>query len=154
MIIEDTRQKQNMHDIKHAAFENMGIGLIRCALPFGDYAYPPTISVDTKKNIQEITADLVGDHARFRQECIRAKEAGCHLYVLVETEWENINSIDDVHLWYNPRLIISAKAVTGSQLEKIMKTMQSKYGVQFMFCRPKQSAEMIVKILNMDFEDG
>ena len=154
MIIEDTRQKQNMHDVKHAAFKNMGIELLRCALPFGDYSYPPKISVDTKENIQEIAANLVGEHARFRNECIRAKEAGCHLYILVETEWENINSVDDVHMWFNSRLIYSKHAVTGDRLEKIMKTMQQKYGVRFMFCRPEESATTIIKILNGDYEDG
>lgn len=153
-IIEDTRQKQNMHDIKHGMFETMGMNLLRCALPFGDYAYPPRISVDTKKNMQEIAADLVGDHARFRQECIKAKEAGCKLYILVETDWDKINSVDDVHIWYNPRLIYSSKAVTGERLEKTMKTMQSKYGVRFMFCRPEKSAEMIVSILDGAYEDG
>lgn len=154
VIIEDTRQKLDKHDIKHDAFGSLGTELIRCALPFGDYAYPPRIAVDTKENIQEIAANLVGDHARFRQECIKAKTAGCHLYVLVETEWDSIRTIDDVHEWYNPRLIYSHKAVTGEKLEKIMKTMQQKYGVRFLFCRPEESASTIIKILNGDFENG
>ncbi len=153
-IIEDTRQKLNQHTIKHQAFDRMDVSVLRCALPFGDYVLPPAISVDTKENMQEIAANLVGDHARFRQECLKAQEAGCHLYILVETEWENINSIDDVHLWYNSRLIYSSKAVTGERLEKTMKTMQKKYGVRFMFCRPWESAKTIIRILNGDFEDG
>lgn len=152
-IIEDTRQKQNEHDIKHASFNNLGVELLRCALPFGDYAYPPVIAVDTKKNMQEIAANLVGEHARFRHECERAKNAGCKLYILVETEWETINSVDDVHLWFNPRLIYSNKAVTGERLEKTMKTMSSRYGVRFMFCRPEESAATILKILNGDYKD-
>ena len=143
-----------MHTVKHENFADMGVELLRCALPFGDYAYPPKIAVDTKENIQEIAANLVGDHERFRRECIKAKEAGCHLYILVETRWEDINSVDDVHKWYNSRLIYSNRAVTGERLEKIMKTMQSKYGVRFMFCRPEEAAETIIKILNGDYEDG
>lgn len=154
VVIEDTRQKQEKHGIKHASFKNAGVEIIRCALPFGDYAYPPKIAVDTKENLQEIAANLVGDHARFRQECINAQKAGCHLYILVETEWETINSIDNVHLWFNPRLIYSSKAVTGEKLEKIMKTMSDKYGVRFLFCRPEDSADTIIKILNGDYEDG
>jgi len=154
MIIEDTRQKIDQHDIKHQAFAEMGVELTRCALPFGDYAYPPRISVDTKENMQEIAGNLVGEHERFRQECLRAMKANCHLYILVETEWETINSIDDVHLWYNPRLIMSRKAVTGEKLEKIMKTMTAKYGVRFMFCRPQEAAKTIIDILNGVCEDG
>ena len=154
VIIEDTRQKLDKHDLKHETFNSLGTELLRCALPFGDYAYPPRIAVDTKENIQEIAANLVGDHARFRQECIKAASAGCHLYILIETEWESIHTIDDVHKWYNPRLIYSHKAVTGEKLEKIMRTMQQKYGVRFLFCRPEESANTIIKILNGDFEDG
>ena len=153
VVIEDTRQKQDKHDIKHASFDEIGVEILRCALPFGDYAYPPKIAVDTKENIQEIAANLVGDHSRFRQECINAKNAGCHLYILIETEWTTINSVEDVHSWYNPRLIYSSKAVTGEKLEKIMKTMQKKYGVTFLFCRPEDSANTIIKILNGDYED-
>lgn len=153
MIIEDTRQKLDQHDMKHDSFRDMGIDLLRCALPFGDYAYPPSIAVDTKGNMQEIAANLVGDHERFRHECMKAKEAGCHLYILVETDWENINSVEDVHNWYNPRLIYSHRAVTGDRLEKIMRTMQRRYGVRFMFCRPEESAETIIKILNGDYEN-
>lgn len=143
-----------MHEKKHAAFDEMGIEILRCALPFGDYAYPPRITVDTKENIQEIAANLVGDHERFKQECIKAQLAGSHLYILVETEWANINSVEDMHLWYNPRLIYSKKAVTGERLQKIMRTMQKRYGVTFMFCRPEESASQIIKILNGDYEDG
>lgn len=153
MIIEDTRQKLDQHDMKHDSFRDMGIDLLRCALPFGDYAYPPSIAVDTKGNMQEIAANLVGDHERFRHECMKAKEAGCHLYILVETDWETINSVEDVHNWYNPRLIYSHRAVTGDRLEKIMRTMQRRYGVRFMFCRPEESAETIIKILNGDYEN-
>lgn len=154
MIIEDTRQKQDKHNVKHKAFDDMGIKILRCTLPFGDYSYPPKIAVDTKENMQEIAANLVGDHARFRSECIRAQVAGCHLYILVETEWEDIKTVDDVHLWFNPRLIYSSKAVTGEKIEKIMKTMQTKYGVRFLFCRPEDSAATIIKILDGDYENG
>lgn len=153
VVVEDTRQKQDKHDTKHEAFEAMGTELIRCALPFGDYAYPPKIVVDTKEDLKEIAANLVGDHGRFRRECIKARDAGCHLYILIETRWESIRSVEDVHNWYNPRLIYSSRAVTGETLEKIMKTMQDKYGVRFLFCRPEDSANTIINILNGDYED-
>ena len=153
MIIEDTRQKKDKHIIKNESFKALGVEVVRRALPFGDYAYPPAIAVDTKENMQEIAMDLGIDHDRFRQECILAYNAGSQLYVLIETEWDTIRTVDDVHLWYNPRLIVSRKAMTGATLEKTMKTMTSKYGVKFMFCHPKDAAETIIKILNGDFED-
>lgn len=154
MIIEDTRQKANKHVLKNETFKALGVEVIRRSLPFGDYAYPPAIAVDTKENMQEIAMDLGADHNRFRNECILARSAGSQLYILIETEWDSIRSIDDVHLWYNPRLIVSKKAITGATLEKTMKTMNERYGVKFMFCRPEEAAETIIKILNGEFEDG
>ena len=35
---------------------------------------------------------------------------------------------------------------------KAMKTMQTRYGVRFMFCDPKDSAEMVLRILRGEFE--
>lgn len=151
-LIEDTRQKIDRHNIKHNCFDEMGIEVVRCALPFGDYALAPSISVDTKENMSEIAQNLTGEHERFRRECEKAQNANCHLYVLVETEWM-IRSVDDVHIWENPRAVNSPKAVTGAKLEKVMKTMQRRYGVKFMFCHPINSAEMILRILNGEFED-
>ena len=154
MIIEDTRQKKDKHIIKNKAFKSLGIEVLRRSLPFGDYAYPPHIAVDTKENMQEIAMDLGVDHERFRQECILAQAAESHLYILIETEWDNIRSVDDVHQWYNPRLIVSKRAMTGQTLERIMKSMTEKYGVTFMFCKPENAAEMIIRILNGEYEDG
>lgn len=151
VIIEDTRQKIDQHDIKHLDFQENGIELIRCALPFGDYCKVPSISVDTKQEMNEIAGNLTTEHRRFRLECERAQKAGCHLYVLVETEWK-IKNIDDVHIWTNPRRHFSSKAVTGKTLERIMKTMERRYGVTFMFCHPSKSAEMIIRILDGEFE--
>ena len=153
MIIEDTRQKIKAHDLKHRHFQEMGVELERCALPFGDYALPPAIAVDTKQNMDEIAANLTGDHARFRRECERAQAAGSHLYILIETE-EAITTIDEVHNWVNPRLRVSAKAVIGARLEKAMKTMSHRYGVTFLFCHPARAAETIIEVLTGHYEGG
>lgn len=151
-IIEDTRQKIQHHEVKHTCLEQMGVNTLRCALPFGDYAYPPTISVDTKENIEEIAANIVGDHVRFRNECMKAKLAGCHLYILIENTL-GIKSIDELKAWINPRARFNSKAVSGERLAKIMNTMQIRYGVTFMFCDPNDSAEMILKILEGKYEN-
>lgn len=152
-VIEDTRQKDKKHKLKHSCFYEMGVKVLRCALPFGDYSFAPAISVDTKETMGEIASNLTADHERFRHECEKAKEYGCHLYILVETEWE-IRDVSDVHLWKNPRYNESTKCINGDRLEKIMQTMQRKYGVTFMFCHPLNSAEMILRILNGEFENG
>lgn len=151
-IIEDTAQKEGKHELKHNSFNEMGVELRRCKLPYGDYIFPPPISVDTKENMSELIMDITSEHERFRRECERAQEDGCHLYILTETEWD-IRSIDDVHIWENPRSPLSQKATTGARAEKILKTMAHKYGVKFMFCHPTRAAEYVLRILNGEFEN-
>lgn len=123
--------------------------MIRCALPFGDYIKTPPVSVDTKASMQEIAQNIGGtseEHARFRRELVKAKDNGCHLYILIENE-DGIRSIDDVARWWNPRLAESPKAITGERLAKAMATMQDRYGCTFVFCPPEKAAGMIYLIL-------
>lgn len=146
-IIEDTKQKKGMHEIKHESFKSMGVELIRNMLPFGDYAYPPRVSVDTKANMEEIAQNIGSDHKRFKDECIAAKEAGCKLIILVENTC-GITCLQDVHKWANPDLIYRPRAITGERLEKAMETMSERYGVRFEFCKPEEAAKRIMELLN------
>ncbi len=77
---------------------------------------------------------------------MEARKCGCKLYVLVENV-NGIKSIDDVHMWINPRSIYSPDCVQGDRLERAMKTMSARYGVTFLFCSPEESADIILKIL-------
>lgn len=172
IILEDTRQQVQKHDIKHRWFEQHGITIRRQALYCGDYTLPTdqTICIDTKKDIQELVGDICGkQHERFRNECIRAQEAGIQLIVLVENQGGHIRDnviqptitkLEELHSWKNPRLFIVShgkqkypKATRGITLMKACMSMQHKYGVRFLFCSPYESAEMIVKLLEGG-EDG
>ncbi len=147
-VIEDTRNQIGKHDLKHELFAQMGDELVRCALPVGDYILPPPVSVDTKANMAEI-ANNIGtpkDHKRFRAECEKAKAMGTHLYVLIENE-DGIRSVEDVMRWENPRRFVSPKAINGERLCRAMLTMQERYGVTFVFCKPQQAAVYIKRIL-------
>lgn len=147
VIIEDSRQKADKHDIKHSCFEADNVHLIRCKLPFGDYAPVPPVSIDTKENMDEIANNICGkEHKRFITECKAAKEAGCKLIILVENT-VNIRDISQVHTWVNPRVIYSPKCVQGDRLQKAMETISERYGVTFLFCTPEESAGIITKIM-------
>lgn len=148
VIIEDTRQKSGMHELKHSHFNEMGVQIVRNMLPFGDYAKPPTISVDTKANMEEIAHNIGSDHQRFKRECIAARDAGCQLIILVENT-EGISSVNDVHRWINPDLIYRPRAITGERLQKAMFTMSERYGVRFEFCDPEEAAEKIIELLGV-----
>ena len=148
IIQEDTRQKAGKHDIKHAYFSEHGVELVRCKLPFGDYAPIPPVSIDTKENMEEIAQNICGsEHKRFINECKAAKSAGCQLIILVENNL-GITDISQVHNWINPRIIYSDKVVQGPRLQKAMETISERYGVRFMFCDPHESGKVIMEILS------
>lgn len=146
-ILEDTRQQTGKHNIKHEMFEEMGIELYRSKLPFGDYAPVPSISIDTKRNMDEIANNICGqEHKRFINECKAAKAAGCQLIILVENDLD-IEDLSQVHEWQNPRVIYSPKCVQGDRLQKAMETIQERYGTRFEFCKPSESARKIMELL-------
>lgn len=161
VLIEDTRQKDGKHDAKHAGWEADGVELVRCALPWGDYALPYAATVDTKKDIYELWMDIRQDHARFRRECIGARNAGCQLWVLVENR-DGVRSLEDLRVWRESdahfakrRAVLSrrghsaSKAVRfeGAPLAKACETMAGKYGVRFAFCAPEEAHLRVVDIL-------
>lgn len=148
VIQEDTRQQAGKHDIKHAYFADHGVDLVRCKLPFGDYAPIPPVSIDTKNSMDEIAGNICGkEHRRFINECRAAKEAGCKLIILVENTI-GISDISQVHTWINPRVIYSDKCVQGPRLQKAMKTISERYGVRFMFCQPEEAGKKIKELLS------
>lgn len=147
IIIEDTRQKDGKHQQKHIGFEDLGVDLLRCKLPFGDYAPVPPVSVDTKADMNEIAANICGkEHKRFINECKAAKAAGCQLIILVENEI-GVSDISQVHIWKNPRSVYSPNCVQGPRLQKAMETISERYGVRFEFCAPEEAAGRIVELL-------
>ena len=147
VIVEDTRQKARQHDKKHIWFAENDVQIVRSKLPFGDYALVPSIAVDTKKDMDEIAANICGkQHSRFINECKAAKAAGCSLVILVEND-VGIGDISQVHTWINPRVIYSDTCVQGDRLQKAMETISERYDVKFLFCRPEESAEKITEML-------
>lgn len=148
VIQEDSRQQIGKHEIKHTFFADNDIELIRCKLPFGDYAPVPPVSVDTKANMDEIAANICGkEHTRFINECKAAKAAGCQLVILVENDL-GISCLSEVHNWINPRVVYSPNCVQGPQLQRAMQTISERYGVRFEFCTPEEAGSRIVELLS------
>lgn len=135
------------------------------------------VTVDTKQNVLELANDICGNqHERFRDECILAKNNKIKLYILVEN-LDGITCLNNLQEWKNPRAKIMVngtrvigkwkngkpryervpkfpKATTGKTLMKACKTMQDKYGVEFLFCRPEMAAGYVVELLKRGEEDG
>ena len=182
-IHEDTRQQVHggvdKHAAKHGWWAGHGVDVRREKLDFGDYmAYGSNVSVDTKRNVDEIAQNINGkSHARFRRECERARDAGYRLVFLVENElgYENAG---DVVRWENTHCAKchmrarrgneggcrplephgkcprhgTNKPIQGARLYKAMRTMEGRYGVRFEFCRPEDSARRICELLGVDYE--
>lgn len=175
VVYEDTRQQAGKHELKHKWFAAHGIEVVRRKLDFGDYMRDGSnISVDTKKNVDEVAQNVGGKgHDRFRRECERARDNGYALVILVEND-EGVREIADLPRWTNghcrscglrvkkacnPRDLHSKcqrhktmKPTQGPQLAKAMKTMGERYGVRFEFCKPRDSARRICELLGVAYE--
>lgn len=184
--------------LKNRYFDCHDIEVLRAPLPVGDYVIATDkvmdvirrksarkmevkkmdflgsydVSVDTKKDMQEIVGNICGKaHPRFRDECILAQNNGIKLYVLVENT-DGIKTVQDVFKWHNPRLhrynkiaymhkygkwlnvpLPKAEPTSGTILAKAMLTMQLKYGVEFVFCRPEDAGAKVLELLGAN-EDG
>lgn len=148
MILCDTRQQAGKHKNIDAYFAKAGIETERCALYVGDYAIAndQKRSVDTKQDVLELAKDIMSsDHERFRAECLRAKNAGIQLLVLVE----EILPEGGLSAWQSPS---DSKGrpltkVNGESLRRALLTMTAKYGVRFRFCDSRQTGRLIVEYL-------
>ena len=150
IVLEDTRNKPDKNRHIREQIESIGHKVERSKIYCGDYTWATnqSVCVDTKQGMGEIESNLIHDHERFRAECIRAKEAGIKLIVLIQDK--RIKQLSDVFAWYNPRLRFSKKAVTGVQLGKIMCAMRDRYGVEWEFTTKENCGKRVVELLGGD----
>lgn len=148
-VYVDTREKPRAIKSILAQFERAGIEVVHQKLDVGDYMLSPdgAISVDRKQNLLEVCGNLAQQHKRFSAECLRAKEAGVRLVILVE-HGGRIQSLEDVYDWKNPRLDVSPYALSGPRVYAMMKSYESKYGVTWAFCRKQDTGKRILDILS------
>lgn len=139
----DSREKKFEH-IK-AYFEKNGIDYAIRKLDVGDYQIEgqPSISVDRKQNLQELSKNLMNakDHSRFWKEVRRAREQRVKLYVLVEHGGQ-IKSIEDVSKWSD-----KYSGVSGRALANEIYRVHIAYGVEFIFCDKRSTPRKIIEIL-------
>ena len=148
----DTRQQEAKHSEKHGYFASLGIHCVRTKLYVGDYMFVGgTVAVDTKRDIQELAADIDRDHDRFRRELVNAKEAGIALTVLVENA-DGVRDLDGLAAWVEPagsfaRRRHAKRRIGGLRLAKACLTMSDRYGVSWAFCAPEDAGAMVIGIL-------
>lgn len=160
----DSREKARAIKKIVQTFDEEGINYFSSKLLVGDYMSldNPRLIIDRKQNLQELCGNVCQQHERFRNELIRAMQAGIQLVILVEHGSE-IKSLEDVYFWENPRkhevrwkyvngkrvkYVESAKAVDGKQLYKSLCTIRDRYNVRFEFCKKKDTGNEIIRILS------
>lgn len=165
-LVEDTRNQSGKHKNIHDFCNENGIRIVRSKLICGDYALATnqSICIDTKQDLNEVYSNLVQSHDRFARECDLAQQLGIHLIVLVEDD--EVDCLDDVHKWSNPRyrryMMLKAghKAgrfmgtklppkppVDSKRLEQMMKTFAEHHGCEWQFCRKSETGFRICEIL-------
>lgn len=126
-----------------------GCKTIVSKLYVGDYQSldNPRLVVDRKKDLKELCGNVCQQHERFKKELIRAIEAGIQIIILCE-HGRDIQCLEDVYFWDNPRLKESPKATTGESLYRSLCTIRDKYNVRFEFCTKRETGKRIMELLN------
>lgn len=121
-----------------------------------------TVSVDTKRDIAELYQCLCQGHARFSDSCLLAHNNGIKLIILTENT-DGVTCIDDLGKWKNEKrwksyFVTKKRAekygskmpkppMSPTQMKKIMWTMNQKYGTEFLFCKPTETAAEIERLI-------
>lgn len=127
----------------------LGCKTIVSKLYVGDYQSldNPRLVIDRKKDLLELCGNVTQQHERFQRELIKAQEAGIRLIILIE-HGGDIQSLEDVYFWDNPRLLQSPKATTGKRLYKSLCTIRNRYNVRFEFCTKQETGKKIMELLD------
>ena len=136
-----------------------------------DFMGTYNVCADSKFSILELCGNFQQQHERFRDELLLAQNNGIKLYIVVENDFQWISQkknifntpvtcIKDLYRWKNPRAFIFKggkqaypNCAKGSWLAKCCTTCEKKYGCKFVFCKPDESAEIILKILKGEYVD-
>lgn len=132
-----------------------GCKTIVSKLYVGDYQSldNPRLVVDRKKDLQELCGNVCQQHERFKNELIRALEAGIQIIILCE-HGADVQSLEDVYFWDNPRLKKSPKATSGESLYRSLCTIRDRYNVIFEFCTKRETGKRIMELLSNGKEEG
>ena len=147
-VICDSKEKKNEHILRY--FDRHGIDYEIRKLDVGDYMFEGgTISVDTKRSVDELASNMLNrnDHARFLREAKRAADSGIKLIVLLETS--KYKSIPDLATWRSKYSGISGRSL----MDAIYKTHIA-YGVEFLFCPKISTGRRIIELLSCTDSKG
>lgn len=145
IILCDTREKGNKKILEY--FDNVNQDYIITKLDAGDYMLYKNYNViiDKKDGLLEVAHNLCNteEHQRVVREINKAKELGCKRFIFLIQD-DKIKSLADIKNWISPHT-----KVCGETLLKIMITMKSKYGVEFIIVPKRNMGAYIIKLLEL-----
>jgi len=162
----DSREKAKAIKKIVEEFDKQNIRYFVSKLYVGDYLNldNPRLVIDRKQNLSELCSNVCQDHARFRNELLRANEHGIEVVILCE-HGGGIKSLEDVHKWQNPRqkrriydkeekrwIEYETKAMSSETLQKVLATIETRYKCKFVFCDKRETGKKIIDILKGEEE--
>ena len=144
----DSREHKKERERIERQFDHLGVRYFTSKLYVGDYMSLdcPRVVIDRKKNLLELCSNVTWQHERFKAELLRAEEQGIKIIILCE-HGGDIECLEDVYFWQNPRLDEHEKAIKGDKLFHCLNTIRYRYGVDFVFCTKSQTGQKIVELL-------
>lgn len=156
MIIQiDSREKGNKAILDY--FNQVGQKYIVSKMYAGDYQDVNSVKVliDKKDSLVELAGNLCRtlDHIRINKEIAKACDIGCERFIFLIAS-SKIIDVSQVHEWQVPKRKDGSlyTKVRPEILEKIMKTMEKKYGVEFIFCKKSEMGKEIVRLLENEYD--
>ena len=141
VVTVDTREKKWSH-IKDY-FDRHCIQYVEKKLDEGDYQVEglPNLTIDRKKDLQEVYQCLSNQKSRFYKEVRRCYEKGIKLVVLIEHGGQ-YKTIADVAKW-TPKY----GTISGREISERLYKLHISYGVEVLFCDKRSTARRIIEIL-------
>ena len=141
MIIVDSREKKHQHILDY--FDRHHEQYQIKALSTGDYMDSdcPGITIDRKKDLQELAGNLCTKDHRFWREARRSHDEGLKMIVLIE-QGGQIKTMNDVKNWTS-----KYTKVTGRRLYEEMFRIHVAYQIEFLFCDKSNTGKRILEIL-------
>ena len=150
----DSREKPIATQLIKEHFDKAGVKWFISKLVVGDYASldNPRFVIDRKQTLQELCGNICQQHERFKAELLRANDLGITLLFLCEHS-RNVSCLSDVRHWVNPRLKVSPLALSGMELYKRLRTIETKYDTQFLFCDKQRTGQTIIQLLTQNIPE-
>lgn len=156
-VIVDSREQPSPRARRR--YKDFGRPYTRQKLEYGDYTYNfvfpdgrplwlpsdtinPSVSIERKMGLEELSSCFTHDRKRFAAEFERAQEHGASVYLLCEnSSWENL-----INGKYDTRF--NSKAFLAS-----LTAYMARYDLKPVFCKSETSGKLIKEILYRELKE-